>query len=187
MLVCLGEKDTSGSVTDTKLAVRKNRGGRQGQEYPFELRIVEAPAPDEDGEPVTTMVVNWSAEGGPAGGVSSHKDPWAEARRQDQRTALLRLKRVLMGVLADRGVELPIPPDGPTVRMIDQEIVRERFYAATPADGSPEQKGEFRRKRFSRAVDWAEDQRLIGVEEIGGVTYLWLINSRPESGEQDDR
>ena len=36
-------------------------------------------------------------------------------------------------------------------------------------------------------VAWAEDQRLIGVEEIGGVTYLWLINSRPESGEQDDR
>ena len=41
--------------------------------YPFELRIVEAPAPDDDGEPVTTMVVNWSAEGGPAGGVSSRK------------------------------------------------------------------------------------------------------------------
>jgi hypothetical protein len=188
VLVCLGEKDLSGSVTDTRLAVRKHRGGRQGQEYPFELRIVEAAAPDEDGEPVTTMVVNWQpAEGGTAGGASTQpKDPWADARRQDQRTAVLRLKRVLMSVLADRGVEQPIPPDGPTVRMVDQEIVRDRFYAGTLADGTPEQKGQFRRKRFSRAVDWAEDQRLIGVEEIGGVTYLRLTNPSPESGEQED-
>ena len=38
----------------------KNRGGRQGQEYPFALRVVEAPEPDEDGEPVSTMVVDWN-------------------------------------------------------------------------------------------------------------------------------
>ena len=41
---------------------------------------------------------------------------------------MLRLKRVLMAMLADQGVDLPIPPDGPVVRMIDQEIVREPFY-----------------------------------------------------------
>ena len=58
-----------------------------------------------------------------------------QGRRQDQRTAVLRLKRVLMGVLADQGVELPIPPDGPLVRMIDQEIVREQFYAAYAGRG----------------------------------------------------
>ena len=51
VLACLGEKELSGSVTNTRLAVRKHRGGRQGQEYPFTLRIVEAPEPDEDGEP----------------------------------------------------------------------------------------------------------------------------------------
>ena len=39
--------------------MRKNRGGQQGQEYPFTLRVVEAPEPDEDGEPITTMVVDW--------------------------------------------------------------------------------------------------------------------------------
>src|SRR5262249_15756865 len=50
VLVCLGDKSLSGSVTNTRLAVRKNRGGRQGQEYPFTLRAVEAPEPDEDGE-----------------------------------------------------------------------------------------------------------------------------------------
>jgi hypothetical protein len=66
--------------------------------------------------------------------------------------------------------------------MIDREAVRERFYSRTPADGTPTQRGEFRRKRFNRAVDWAEDQQLIAIEEIGGVTYLRLVRS--ESAEE---
>ena len=66
VLACLGDKELSGTVTNTRLAVRKNRGGPQGQEYPFTLRVVEAPEPDEDGDPVTTMVVDWQprARGG---------------------------------------------------------------------------------------------------------------------------
>ena len=59
VLACLATKELSGSVTNTRLAVRKNRGGQQGQEFPFVLREVAAPEPDEDGEPVTTMVVDW--------------------------------------------------------------------------------------------------------------------------------
>ena len=51
VLACLGNKELSGSVTNTRLAVRKHRGGQQGQEFPFVLRAVEAPEPDEDGEP----------------------------------------------------------------------------------------------------------------------------------------
>jgi AAA domain len=50
VLACLGEKKLGGSVTNTRLAVRKHRGGRQGQEFPFTLRLVEAPEPDEDGD-----------------------------------------------------------------------------------------------------------------------------------------
>jgi hypothetical protein len=41
VLACLGDKEPSGSVINTRLAVRKNRGGRQGQEYLFSLRVVE--------------------------------------------------------------------------------------------------------------------------------------------------
>jgi hypothetical protein len=185
VLACLGEKELSGSVVDTRLAVRKHRGGRQGQEYPFILRDVEAPEPDEDGDPVITKVVDWQAPG--AAGEARERpkpDPWAEARRRDQKTAVLRLKRVLMSLLADRGVELPIPPDGPTVRMIDQEVVRGEFYSHTPADGTPEQKGNFRRQKFFRALEWAEDQQLIGIEEIDGVTYLRLTRLETKSDDE---
>ena len=181
-----GKDLLSGSVTNTRLAVRKHRGGRQGQEYPFTLRVVEAPEPDEDGDPITTMVVDWLPAGASAAS-QPEPDPWSKPRRQDQRTAALRLKRVLMTILSEQGVDLPIASDGPVVRMVDQKLVRKAFYAATPAEGdSPKQKAEFRRKRFSRALDWAEDEQLIGVSEIDGVTYLWLRPKSPDEDEPED-
>jgi hypothetical protein len=83
-----------------------------------------------------------------------------------------RLKRELEAALADHGVDLSIPPDGLVVRMVDQELVREQFYIHTPADGSLEQKGNLRRQKFLRALDWAEDRQLIGIEDINGISYL---------------
>jgi hypothetical protein len=145
------------------------------------LKRIEAPEPDEDGESVTTMVVDWQPAG--AAGAQPHSDPWSLCRRQDQRTAVLRLKRVLMAILAEQGVDLPTGPDRPVVPMVDQELVRERFYAGTPADGTPEQRGRLRRQRFLAALDWAEQKQLIGIGEIGDLTYVWL--ARPEAEEEE--
>ena len=180
VLACLGDKQVRGSVTNTRLAVRKHRGGRQGQEYPFTLRMVEVPEKDEDGDPITTMVVDWLPPGS-AQAAPTPDDPWAKPKRQDQRTAVLRLKRVLMAILADQGVDLPIAPDRPVLRMVDQNLVRTAFYACTPADeGTLERKGHFRRQKFLRALDWAEDEQLIGIAEIAGVTYLRLTRPSEE-------
>ena len=66
------------------------------------LRLVEAPEKDEDGDPITTMVVDWSPPG-TAPAPSAPDDPWAKPKRQDQRTAALRLKRVLMDDLGRTG------------------------------------------------------------------------------------
>ena len=98
---------------------------------------------------------------------------------------MLRLKRVMMTILAERGIDLPIPPDGPVVRMVDQEIVREVFYGCTPAeDGqTPKQQRQVRHAQFKRARDRAEQNGLIGVGNTGKVTYLWL--TRPD-GEKDN-
>ena len=185
VLVCLGEKQLSGAVTNTRLAVRKHRGGRQGQEHAFQLRVVEAPEKDEDGDPITTMVIDWLPAGAGAAGAPSEPDTWAQPRRQDQRTAVLRLKRVLMTILAEQGVDLPIPLDGPTVRMVDQELVRKDFYASTPAEGTPKQKRQFRYAQFKRALDWAEQEQLIAIGEIGEVTYIWLTRPDPEDTEEE--
>ena len=183
VLACLGERELSGRVLNTRLAVRKNRGGPQGMEFPFTLREVESGEPDEDGESTTTRVVDWQT--GPATAApSSPKDPWRQSRQHSQRVVALRLKRVLMSVLAEHGVDLPIATNGPIVRMVDQEIAREKFYDKTRApDGTPEQKAWFRQKQFRRAVDWAEEHELIESQEQGNVTYLWL--SRPEPSQGD--
>ena len=186
MLACLGDKSIGGSVTNTRLAVRKNRGGQQGREYPFTLRAVEALQPDEDGEPVTTMVVDWlpNVPGGNQG--RSGPDPWAQSRREDQRFAVLRLKRVMMGALAEHGVEREIPPNGPAVRMIDQEVVRGLFYAETTADGTPKQRADFRRQQFNRARNWAQAQELIAILEIDDVIYLRLCSHQPEDDNKEE-
>jgi hypothetical protein len=173
VLCCLGERELSGRVVNTRLAIRKNRGGPQGQEYPFSLRSVELGV-DEDEEPITTMVVDWQT--GPAGSTAEPPgDPWQQSRQADTRQAMLLLKRVLMAVLAKEGINLPCGPDGPEVRMVDQEIIREEFYARTAADGTPAQKAEFKRKRFNRALNRAEEMQLIGIREINGIVYLWLM------------
>jgi hypothetical protein len=185
VLVCLGHKEASGAVTNTRLAVRKNRSGQQGQQYPFGLRLIEM-GRDEDDEAVTSMVIDWSPPGTAAEATAPADDPWSKAKRQDQRTAALRLKRVLMTILAEQGIDLPIPPDGPVVRMVDQQVVRKAFYACTPADGTPEQKGRFRRQKFLAALDWAEQNQLIGAGEVDEVSYLWLARMEPEDDQELD-
>jgi AAA domain len=182
VLACLADRDQSGSVTNTRVAVRKCRGGPQGQEFYFTVRKVEDPAPDEDGDPITTLVIEWTTE---PTAPPPPKDPWQHCRRADQQAAVTRLKRVLMAMLAEHGVDRPISQNGPTVRMIDRQIVRTEFYAQTAADGTPAQKGEFRRKQFNRALDWTEQQKLVGVRELEDVTYLWLLN--PRSGDDTNQ
>jgi hypothetical protein len=179
VLACLGERELSGRVVNTRLAIRKNRAGPQGQEYSFTLREVELGL-DEDGDRITTMVVNWQAGPAPPSSQQPPTDPWEQSRQTDTRQAMLLLKRVLMSVLAKDGVDLPSEPDGPVVRMIDQEIVRREFYARTAADGTEEEKRKIRTQRFRRAVNRAEEQQLIGLREIKGTTYLWLLPNQPD-------
>ncbi len=198
VLACLGEKELSGNVVNTRLAVRKNRGGRQGQEHPFALRVVEAPEPDEDGEPVTTMVVDWLPPGAAQIPPFPPADPWiAGCRQEEQRAGMSRLKRVLLAALAEHGVELPIPSptyvpnwdvsiggelgtrvgDAPVVRMVDQETVQQAYYLCTPGDPRQTQYN-----RFTRARDRAEQKGLVSAANIDGVTYLWLPRPDPETG-----
>jgi hypothetical protein len=199
VLAVLGDKQVNGSATNTRLAVRKHRGGKQGQEYPFSLRLVEAPEPDEDGDPITTMVVDWLPPGA-AQAAMPPDDLWIKGcRQEEQRAGMSRLKRVLMATLAEHGVERPIPSathvrnsdtpigdelrtpvaDAPAVRMVDQEIVQEAFYLCTPGD--PRQTLH---SRFTRARDRAEQLGLICAGNIDGITYLAL--TRPETEQDED-
>jgi hypothetical protein len=178
VLACLGERELSGRVINTRLVIRKCRGGRTGQEYFFGVREVQLPELDEDGEPITTLVISWSAQQPQS--VKPTKDPWEESRQTETRQAMLLLKRVMMTKLAECGCELPLEPP---VRGIDREIVREEFYARTAVDGIDHQKQEIRRKRFNRALERACEKQLVGIREIGAITYLWLQLVQPDETE----
>ena len=46
--------------------------------------------------------------------------------------------------------------------------------------------GRFRRQKFLAALDWAEQQQLIGAGEVNDVSYLWLARPNTEDGQELD-
>jgi RecA-family ATPase len=173
ILACLGEREVSGAVTNIRLALRKVRGGPQGQEFPFKARVVQIiERSDEDGLE-TTCVIDWET-----GAVPNKDDQWENAagRQAQAKLAMRTLRRAMMKLLAEHGVEKALESGAIEVRMIDQELVRKEFYDNTAADGDAKQKQEVKRKRFNRTLDRAEEQGLIGRREIERVTYLWFNN-----------
>jgi hypothetical protein len=142
------------------------------------VREVTLPKPDEDGEPVKTLVIDWGKQEPRPAGPS--RDPWEQDRDARTPQSLMLLKRVLMAKLAQYGRELPLDPP---VRGIDIEIVRAEFYAQTPADGIEKQKNDFRRARFDRAVARASEWRWMDLREfreLEGKTFLWLLQQQPD-------
>ena len=57
ILACLGDKDLCGAVKNTRVAVRKARGGEAGREYPFTVHKIETGGCDRKGRPNTTLTI----------------------------------------------------------------------------------------------------------------------------------
>jgi hypothetical protein len=60
VLAALGSRDVNGTVTETRLALRKQRDGISGIELPFVAEVIET-GRDEDGDPITAVELNWNA------------------------------------------------------------------------------------------------------------------------------
>lgn len=147
------------------MAVRKLRGAPTGAQIPFKPHIVDL-GPDESGEPITTLVIEWDPEvAGPKkteGGAG-----WPRTLRVFQ--------QALLSALDDHGrVDRPFP-DGPVVRLVDREHVRQEFYRRLSVDGDSETKRQnARRQAFSRNVKDAQERQLIGIVVPSDVTLLWI-------------
>lgn len=162
VLALLGDREISGTVKNTVLAVRKLKDGISGLEVPFTPIITETGV-DEDGDPITAVTIDWErAEVAP---------------RQDKRwtPSMQTLRRVLMTIMADHGRDILPFVDGPTVRGCDIELVRAEFYRQQAADGTEEQKQAARRQAFRRAVKGAQDRDIIATRELDGTQYIWLV------------
>jgi hypothetical protein len=162
VLALLGDKAVSGEVTDLRLALRKSRAGKSGQEIAFAVRQVEVST-----EPrITSLVIDWQRQQQ----TSAHKaaDRWTPSMRI--------LQRVLTNALVD-GQDIRPFADGPIVRAVNLEVVRREFYRQYPADGTEEQKAETRRKQFGRSVRDAIARSLVASREINQTQFIWLTGS----------
>ena len=167
VLAVLADRELNGTVTNTRLAVRKLRDGAPGLELPFTAKSIEV-GKDKDGDPITRVVIDWQRQ--------TIKPPDA-----DWSKSLRLLRQVLMTMLASHGVETTPFLDGPMVRAINVELVRNEFYRQYPADGDENQKAETRRKAFYRAVKDAQAKKLVATREVNGVQLIWLAAKTEES------
>jgi len=167
VLAMLGDKSVSGEVTHTRLALRKRRGGANGEEHSFTARKVDM-GPDQFGKPMSTLVLDWSTAQTPQPAAKEH---WSKSLRL--------LRQVLMTILADHGRNCQPYADGPPVRACDLALVRQEFCRQYPADGDEKQKAHTRFQAFYRAIKAAQDG-LIGIREVDGVQLTWLIKPEAE-------
>jgi AAA domain/Bifunctional DNA primase/polymerase, N-terminal len=169
VIALLADRELSGGVKNTRLALRKKRDGISGFEIPFTVTIVET-GMDDDGDPITATVVDWHAP---------QQDTQTTARWTP---SMQLLRRALMTTLVDSGQELRPFSDGPLVRACDIELVRTEFYRQYPADGTEQQKADARRKAFGRTVKESVARSLVTTREVDGVQLIWLNELGPANG-----
>ena len=170
VLALLGDRTASGTVTNAKMCLRKSRAGATGQEFVPRPRIVQA------GDDETTLVLDWL--GGEAVAAGAAMAAKAKAESGWAKKSLRLLRQALMGMVADVGKDMKPWVDEQTVRAVDLEVVRGQFYkihpaadAADAAEQAPERAG----RRSGRAIDDAQTGNLIGMRDLEGVIYVWLI------------
>jgi len=166
VLALLADRELSGTVTNTRLAVRKQREGMAGLELSFTPKTLET-GTDPDGDPIVRVVIEWSDQ---TTAASSIDKSWSKS--------LQLLRRILMTMLADSGKDIYPFADGPMVRACNLDIVRAEFDKQYATDGTPQQKAAARRQAFKRAIDTAQGKGLVVIREIGGEMLIWL--ARPE-------
>jgi len=148
-------------VTNPRVAFRKVRGGKSGQEIGFSTRTVEFP-PDAEGNRASTLVIQWNeAPVAPS-----------EAPRRSAPNSFRYFRDAVSEAMGKSGVRItPIEGEG-DVMCVSEHKVREEFLASYPGD-TPESKG----KAWRRAL---MDSRKYGVNirEINYhgqmTTFLWF-------------
>jgi AAA domain-containing protein len=164
VIALLGDREVSGGVKNTRLAVRKQRDGVSGFEIPFTARMVETGS-DDDGDPITAPVIDWEA---------TQQTPQSDARWTP---SMQLLRRVLTTTLVDSGQNVRPFLDGPEVCACDIEMVRAEFYRQYPADGTEKQKTDSRRQAFNRSLKGSQACGLVASREVDGAQLIWLATA----------
>jgi len=153
ILACLGDRDqTTGVMSNRKMAVTKLRAGPVGRVVPFDLEKTD------DG---LTCVIHWRPD---------EPEPAAEKGKKWPK-ALIIFKRALDEALDNFG-KMTIPRTGmPEVKAVDREAVRTEFFRLYPADNP-----KARKEAFLRCAKDAVARGILCSINVGpdlGQTIFW--------------
>jgi AAA domain len=163
VLALLADRDVNGTIKNTRLAVRKLRGGATGAETPFDLKEVELGTPG-----VTTCIIEWKPGLPLKEGPTDAKPRWPKGLRI--------FRQALLTALIDAG-DYGVPfYDGPKVKWVPDYKVKAEFMAAYPSDSDTEEKKKgAKRAAWTRGLNKASEMNLIGTRFINGFDYLWVV------------
>jgi hypothetical protein len=139
--------DTEIEVTPGAVTVTKQRDMESDFTLGFQLLDISI-GEDPNGMPIKSAIVEWK------GGTT--KPNKAEAARPVPRSQRL-LMSVIHEALEEAGQDIRTLHDGPIVRAVSADIVRDRFYIKIAENAEPGEDqvklARRRRKAFSRAID----------------------------------
>lgn len=174
VLAFLAARDEAGNVSNTRMALRKLRGGRVGMETPYSLDVVQV-GETFTREPITTCFVNWQPpRGAEIAAATVAKNRWPKTLRV--------LRASIETVLVTHGKRVrPYGHEGAEQLAVGRDELRTEFVAAYPADGETEAKRlDAKRNAFNRAVKTAVERELVGSRELGGVDHFWMVSHDEE-------
>jgi hypothetical protein len=162
VVALLADREVNGIVKNTRMAVRKLRGGATGAETPFKLKEVELNAF------ASTCIIEWNPVSGIGEGATKAKLKWPKSLRIFHQALLTTLTTD-----AEHGFPFH---DGEEVRWVPDYKVKAQFIAAYPVNSdTEEQKKDAKRTAWGRALKNASELGLIGTRLINGVDYLWVV------------
>jgi KaiC/GvpD/RAD55 family RecA-like ATPase len=138
----------------------KVKDGEFGQTFAVSLSRVVV-GTDDDGDPITSLVVDAVEPDGCAGHVVKERRPPPSQRL---------FMTTLAELIGDAGKDIRPGADWPIVRAVSKEAVRAAYYRRLPQDDKP----EARRQAFRRALEAAVNRKDVVSREIGGEDFLWL-------------
>jgi len=169
VLVLLGDRGLAGLVENPRLGVRKQKGGRTGEEIPFKPR--EVTIYENSGfDAITTLVIDW-AEPGPLEGA-----PRAQQRNPPR--ALNIFIKAFEFALTESGKRIHPFNTAVEVLAVDRESVRHEFMKIYPADNPDTKKKAFERKEVEAVV-----RHLMIAREVGTVEKPKMVFWKPAKGE----
>lgn len=156
----------TGHVTNRQLAIAKDRDGAQGPLTPFELVRVELGV--VDGKP-------WGSLAAVSGESGQPTTQWSDHLRI--------LRQALSTALINHGKNMRPYADGPEVKVVTEDQVREEFNRIAHVDSpTPNKRQEALRKQFSRKLIDAQNKGLVAVcndaPGHAGHALIWFVSGK---------